>query len=150
MSLFITVGTAQLRSLSERMLFKEQQFRKQQRGKLKKAARLLGNATRREIRSSILDRKTGTMLKSIKARVYKDRDEPEAFIAFIGATPRGRAFYWKFHEFGVIPGPTRGGRKHGRLSVLDPTPTALPALERNFGRVKAILAESFSPLGGVV
>ena len=161
MSLRISLGWGgTLDALKRRMIANELRFQKARRSRMREAANLLRSETVKNIRSSILNQvdvvrkyettPAGTMIRSIRANVYKDRDEPTSFIAFIGATPRGKAFYWKFHELGVQPGPTRGGRKHPRLSVLQPTPTALPALERNVDRVRSILGRSFEPLEGVV
>ena len=143
MSLTIQIGAASVKRLSRELDRANREFQREQKGHMRKAANLLRRETRREMRGiGLVD--TGRALKSIRANVYRDREDKTTLIAFVGATPKGRAFYWKFHELGVRKGAGRGRGSPG----LPATPTALPALERNIRRVEAILAKSFRPLEG--
>ncbi|MDX1388945.1 MAG: HK97 gp10 family phage protein [Acidobacteriota bacterium] len=113
MSFIVTIGSRSVQGLNRRINRELRQFAREQRKRMRQAGNILRKEMRAQIRSGPLKRRTGKLTRHI--RVFVNRVGPSDYEAKVGPTPKGKAFYGKFHEHGTDERRTKKGRSAGRL-----------------------------------
>lgn len=124
----------------------QREFQRGIKGQLRKAGNVIRRKQRALLRSGTKgpEIQTGRIVSQIRVVVRRAKGsrarKDQIWEAFIGVTPRGKAFYGKFFEHGAASRRTKAGASRGTL-IADPF--MKPALEATIGQSERIIAESF-------
>lgn len=121
-------------------------------GKLRRAGNVVRRQERALLRSGTRgpEEQSGRLISQHKVVVRRRKGAPVGdYEAFIGPTPRGKAFYGKFLEVGVAHRETKKGADRG---ILIADPWMGPAIDATRDEVEEIIGSAFQKLrivGGI-